>query len=420
MASISKFNAAIATIPQELTVAAANFNLDFSLMKVEAPAEFQGLGQALSAQRRAEAEEGQAHVTARKLGALFEALVPPTPHLFAKYGERVSAISRKATAEMQQHPNAGIFARRAGPDGTSIWAAATSGDSALAIHLLACMLARIWKSHEAISLWVELVERRKQQIFEEFQATNTAPVAAVMAAKQSFSRQQLATWDASARAWIQTADADRQRQQTQLMLIINNVRIPVNAKRDSYESVVKAWISGMTAMECLAQGMPQRVQDGAVFVAMSAWHLYPDMEVLVNNTKHVDQHDELMAGALVTIGAHGTTSDNGGVIWSLPLSRMRYYSHPELTERRLASDTSRVTIKELWLVVLGIIISQWSDACPSVEVGCRLLMRLSKLVNNDTTSIAWIKYLAEAADEYLTPHNIDQGQSAKLSPRSLA
>lgn len=102
--------------------------------------------------------------------------------------------------DMQKHPNAGIFARRAGPDGTSIWAAATSGDGALAIHLLACMLARVWQGHKAISIWVEIVERRKQQIPDEFQATNMASTAAVLAAKQTFSRQQLTAWDASARS----------------------------------------------------------------------------------------------------------------------------------------------------------------------------------------------------------------------------
>jgi hypothetical protein len=65
MASISRFTTALLSMPAELTVAAANFNLDFSLMKVEAPYEFHGLRDALSSRRRVEAEEGVAHMTAR-------------------------------------------------------------------------------------------------------------------------------------------------------------------------------------------------------------------------------------------------------------------------------------------------------------------------------------------------------------------
>lgn len=139
-------------MPKELTVAAANFNIDFSLMKVEAPKEFHGVRDALSKNRRNAAEEGQPHVTARRLGALFEAIVPPIPHLIQAYGNRVSAISSRTTTKSQKFPTSEIFAAHAGPDATSIWAAATSGRGALAVHLLACMLARIWKGPEAISL----------------------------------------------------------------------------------------------------------------------------------------------------------------------------------------------------------------------------------------------------------------------------
>ncbi|KAH8590982.1 hypothetical protein B0O99DRAFT_520304, partial [Bisporella sp. PMI_857] len=332
MSPISKLNSAILSMPNELTVAAANFNLDFSLMKVEAPKEFHGLRDALSVHRRSAAEEGPPHITARRLGALFENMVPPIPHLIQAYGKRVSSISSRST-EAQNNPNVGIFSAQAGLDGTNIWAAATSGQGALAVHLLACMLARIWKSHEAISLWAELVERRKQAINEVFNNTNAAETAAIMAAQQTFTRQQLATWDSSARSWLQTADADRRLQQTQLMLIINNVHLPVNTSSDPYESVIEAWTSAMRAMENLVQGIPQQVQNGAVLLAMSSWHLYPNMEVLMGEIKDIDQHDELMNDALVTISRHGIRSDKEGVFWSLPLARMRYYSLPVATER---------------------------------------------------------------------------------------
>ncbi|MCJ1333973.1 hypothetical protein MMC10_010680 [Thelotrema lepadinum] len=232
MSAISKLHNAFMSIPQDLTVAAANFNLDFSLMKVEAPKEFHGLRDALSTHRRGDAEEGQAHVTARKLGALFEAKVPKIQHLIEAYGKRASAISSRSNAETKENTDRfGSFAAHVGPDGTDIWVAATSGRAAIAVHLLACMLARIWKDHEATSLWVELVERRKQEINDTYSNTDVVETAAILAARQSFSRQQLAALDASARSWLRTADADRQQQQTQLMLIVNNVSISVNSKK---------------------------------------------------------------------------------------------------------------------------------------------------------------------------------------------
>ncbi|KAK3209884.1 hypothetical protein GRF29_44g966898 [Pseudopithomyces chartarum] len=406
----SKLNPALLSVPQELTVAAANFNLDFSLMKVEAPKEFLGVGDALSAQRRGDAEEGQIHITARKLGALFEALAPPVPHLYQAYGKRASAISKRANTEPHKGINTGIFSHQVGPDGASIWAAATSGTGAIAIHLLACMLARILKTAEAISVWVELVEHRKQQIND----SAIESIATLMASKQSFSRQQLASWDASARSWLQTADADRRVQQTQLMLIINNVRLPVNSKTDTYGSVLEAWKSGMIAMDRLAQGIPQQVQEGAILLAMSSWHLYPNMQVLLEEIKDIEQHDELMAGALLTIPAYGAVHNKEGVFWSLPLAKMRYYSAPVVVERQLASTTSRITIQELWIIVLGIFFSQWQSFCPSIERLCGIIIQLSTLVNQPRITIKWLKFLEDAAQEFMNCSDLDRSQSKKL------
>jgi hypothetical protein len=136
MASISKFSTALLSVPNEITVAAANFNINFSLMKVEAPKEYHGLRDGLSSIRRREAEEGLSHITARTLGALFESTIPPIPSLTVAYGKRVSEISQNLEGRTPHNLHTGMFADRAGPDGTSIWAAATSGESAIAMHLL--------------------------------------------------------------------------------------------------------------------------------------------------------------------------------------------------------------------------------------------------------------------------------------------
>ncbi|KAJ4296847.1 hypothetical protein N0V90_006895 [Kalmusia sp. IMI 367209] len=258
MASISKFSSALLSVPSEVTLAAANFNINFSLMKVEAPKEFNGLRDVLSRTRRREAEEGLLHMTARTLAALFESEIPPIPHLTETYGKRVSEICELLGDTSQRSLKTGMFADKAGADGTSIWAAATSGQGAIAVHLLACMLARMWSPTEATSLWVELVERRKEDIHQAYDATNATGLAAIMASQQPIGRNQLSAWDSSARSWLQTADAAKPFQQKQLMLIINNVGLPVNTAREPYGSVMKAWTSALTAVERLMCGIPQR------------------------------------------------------------------------------------------------------------------------------------------------------------------
>ena len=412
MASISKFTSALLSVPNEITVAAANFNLNFSLMKVEAPAEFHGLRDALSHKRRHEAEEGLPHVTARCLGALFESAIPPIPLLTAAYGKRASEISESIEAPQQ---SAGMFADRAGADGTSIWAAATSGQHAIAMHLLACMLARIWKPAEATSLWVELVERRKQEIFKAYSTTMATGIPSIMAAQQLFTRDQLSAWDASARSWLQTADAAKRLDQTQLMLIINNVRMPVNTNQEPYESILAAWTSAMNAMEKLICGTPQRVQDGAILLAISAWHLYPNMQVLSNRVKDVNPGDALMASSMLTVSSFGASDAREGVYWSLPLSRMRYYSPPVVSERSLASDTSRISMDEFQIVFLGAFVAQWKRICSDEERCSMLIVRLYERYQRVSKRVPpWFKLLADAALRLTEARGHLQDQYRKL------
>jgi hypothetical protein len=83
-----------------------NINLDFSIVKTSAPKEYQGLGNALSRSRRENAEEGPLHRTARRLGALFEQIIPSMPDLAKAYGERVSEIASDSTSGLKVCPSA--------------------------------------------------------------------------------------------------------------------------------------------------------------------------------------------------------------------------------------------------------------------------------------------------------------------------
>ena len=136
-ASIGNMNLAIASARNENTIALANVNFDFAIIKVSPPAEFNGLGLSLSPRRREEAEDGRTHTVARKLAALLGDDLPPIPNLIKAYGTRASEVAENPLANPKSTPQDGAFQDLIGADGTTIWAAATSGQSAIAIHLLA-------------------------------------------------------------------------------------------------------------------------------------------------------------------------------------------------------------------------------------------------------------------------------------------
>lgn len=358
--ALSRLQTALASVTNEVTFAAANINFDFTLVKCEAPKEYQKLGNALSQKRKEQAEVGSTHITARRLGALFEDLCPPTPNLIRAYGTRVSEIAETVHAAAQPTPS--IFAAHVGVDGTSIWAAATSSSTALQVQLLACMLARAWNAQEATSIWFELVNERRRQIasaYESGDAIHFATLAA--AAKSEISRQSLAEWDASARSWLRTADQIKGKDQTQLMLIIANVNVAVNENLAVLTSVLAAWKSALTSMEKLISGMPQAVNCGPTLLALSSWHIYPDLLVMGNETADVRFNDPLVpAGGVFTVGLERAGVENGhGVYWSLSLKHLRFYGHSVEKEARLNQEFSRVSFSEFTQAVYGCVLGNW-------------------------------------------------------------
>ncbi|KAF5587122.1 serine threonine kinase [Fusarium subglutinans] len=441
MTSIGKFTTSAVSAVSEITVAAANLNFDFSLVKVEAPQEFQALGQVLSRGRRREAEEGTSHSTARKLAALFEPLLDRTPELFKAYGTRSSEIvSSREVNPLGSKEDHGLFFEQVGADCTSIWAAATSGHSAVAMHLLACMLARIWEPDQAISVWVDIVGERKRQIQADESLSGLEKLALDAAARQHVSREQLAQWDASARSWLQCADQATgiKTKQTQLLLILKNVAIAVNSITDTYKSVMQAWKSAMTLVENLIRGQPQEVRDGAILLGLSAWHLFPDLVVLGNTTTQVKQRDSLIAsGGILTVGISETHSDEEhcGISWSLPLASLNFYGDPVTSTQTLDPDTPRLTSRDLAFVGLGSLLSQWDPRSANVAQAAECLVELwaflgrnvegfslesapsGGLVTADPLQVRpwqWLKMLRDAARAFLDARGVDKERAFRL------
>ncbi|KAK0622349.1 hypothetical protein B0T14DRAFT_563808 [Immersiella caudata] len=361
--SVGRFTASFLTPTQETTLALASLNFDFSLFKVQAPDEYLALGSCLSEERRNLAEASSHHVTARKLGALFRSKLPPVPNLIRSYGKRVSEIAESVTVVAPGLDGSStlksVLGNKLGIDGTSIWAAATSGTEALCVQLLACILARFWPSQEAISIWAEIVESRKHELsgnngdfeYSELAAMNT-----------TLSREQLAEWDSSARAWLRTADKSKLKEQTQLRLIIDNLDATVSPSSGTYESVVAAWISSMKIVDNLVAGVPQSIHEGAALIGISAWHLYPDMVIYQGGPREIHQRDPLIhPGGLLTVGLESLENSGHGVSWALPLAKLRYYGNQVTVRRSFDLHNQHVSFEQLALVILGGLAKEWPD-----------------------------------------------------------
>ena len=407
MANLGKMAASMFSATNDNTLALGSLKLDFSLIKYEAPVEFSGLGAALSTRRRADAEDGFHHKTARRLAALFEQLVPSTPKLITAYGLRSSEIIQTPGVNPKGSSKHGPFESFVGADGTAMWAAATSGVPALGVYLLACLLARAWDAKEAISIWVELVDQRRKAIGEEFKSNCAVSESTLNSVRQDILRDDLARWDASARAWLLSADQAKIKEQTQLKLIINNCQLPFKGGESTYSKVIQSWRQALSSLEDLLCGKPQEISTRSVVLAFSAWHLYPNLIVLGNEVRNVEFNDPLVdqrgVGA-ITLQPRSATA-NQGTAWSLTLSHLRYYGDPVTV--RSHADFSRVTIEELHIIALGSILRTWGLGQRDVLSVLQWFVQLWEFLCSETSrkdklpSLDWLGCLANAAKKVL-------------------
>ncbi|KAL9055396.1 MAG: hypothetical protein Q9162_003593 [Coniocarpon cinnabarinum] len=143
------------------------------------------------------------------------------------------------------------------------------------------------------------------------------------------------------------------------MLILKNVDVPINDKSATYENVLTVWIIAMKRFDALVQGVPQTAS-GELLAAMASWHLYPDIAIVEPTPKQVELDDELLPRcAVVTIGLQTRLSARG-LVWSLPLERLRHYGAPVKVDKRL-QDLHRLPFKEVGAVLLGSFLAGWKE-----------------------------------------------------------
>ena len=424
MSWLSKIAGAFFSASNENILALSHIKFDFSLVKLEAPAEFNPLGTAISQMRKTEAEDGKSHRTARRLGALFEQIIPSTPNLISAYGKRVSEIIEKAGINPQGDNNAhGPFQPFIGADATAMWAAATSGTAAISVYLLALLLARAWDTVEATSLWVEIVAERKRRINEAFYKNHVISEASLHSSCQDISREELSRWDASARSWLRSADEAKQRQRDQAMLILNNLRLPFPSGPTTYERVIRTWHEALLGMENMLDEKPQSIFNGSVTLAILSWHLYPNMIVLGNEVKHVQLHDPLFpTSGTCTIGLENRTGDEEcGTKWSLTLSHMTFYGSPKTVQSQ--KDFSRITPEQFLIVTLGSLLAEWHVSDSEVLTATLWIRDLWQIFHKSNLSqeiasapqdLKWLRYLASASQTVLQACDGKDTQTLKL------
>lgn len=453
MSSLANLTTAFMKASHDTTLTLANLNFNFALIKYDAPEEYHALGESLSSHRRKAAEDGAIHVAARKLTALFQSVIPPVPKLIHAYGLRVSEIAKLPTVNPKGTQKQGLFADHVGADGTSIWASATSGSEAVTMHLLACMLARIWKREEAIAIWTEFVQQRKLHLQSGItECDGPLKISDLAASHIELTRTELDEWDASARyvtgcnrvflqaysfcllqranclfrSWLQTADEGQRLRQTQLRLIIDNISLPVWTGGNVYSAILEAWTNALETMESLIKGAPHHISNGAILLALSAWHLYPDM-FFAGTNQHISQSDPLVSqGGLMSIGLTNKTEDGKGVFWSLPLTQSRYYGEPITAMRHAGVGESQVHFDDFILVAVGSVLGSWQQSMLNIDDALQLIKYISHAAvkarkeapafriwsGHDWTE--WLSLFTAAIDRYTQSTGVEKQNLTRL------
>lgn len=160
--------------------------------------------------------------------------------------------------------------------------------------------------------------------------------------------------------------------------------------------------------------MSLSAESPGVFLGLASWHLYPDLTVFGSETKHVSQKDSLIpAAAVVTIGMQASPSREGhGLIWTVPLARLRYYGKPIIATGTLGVGSLRVPFAKCVQVAIGSLISDWGPEANNLDQLMHYFTVLNqccraefKLLTSAKVTIppfiGWVNLLAEQAESYL-------------------
>ncbi|MCJ1380324.1 hypothetical protein MMC17_003427 [Xylographa soralifera] len=216
--------------------------------------------------------------------------------------------------------------------------------------------------------------------------------------------------------WLRTADTAKRRQQTQLMLIIDNIQSVMPPKNGVYDSVMEAWKNAMSVVDKLISRIAQDIQSTETLLGISSWHLYPDMFVLGRESTHVKQDDELVKpGGLMTVGSHHTyIKEDCGLSWSMPLAQLLYYGKPVVSTRSVDSKSPRVPFDRLLSVALGSLINLWGLSLSDPERITTFLVFLWDCLDSEGHhKLPWVTPLAQCARSFLVSSGNERSEQSR-------
>ena len=115
--------------------------------------------------------------------------------------------------------------------------------------------------------------------------------------------------------------------------------------------------------------MPQSVHNAGVLHAVSAWHIFPNLNLVGQFAKVIKFNDPLVApGGIVTLGLQMKDPDSAeGVHLSLDLSCLTHYGDPIHVSKSPGFDGSRITVEELYVVAFGSLLGRWNYGIHDAE-----------------------------------------------------
>lgn len=170
----------------------------------------------------------------------------------------------------------------------------------------------------------------------------------------------------------------------------------------------------MTVLETLLGNEPQVAYDRSVLLAISSWHLYPNLLVFQEQARNIPFSDELFpALGVLSLGFEyhapkrdvqlRNSQDTGLGIstqWSLALSHLRYYGGAVQVKSDEAQG-ERASIDEIWLTCLGAILRQWEVSISNLEASVQWFQKIGDLMRpseeEEKTALSWLSKLCQAA-----------------------
>jgi hypothetical protein len=171
------------------------------------------------------------------------------------------------------------------------------------------------------------------------------------------------------------------------MILLDEVNLPIS--HDTvYTSVIAAWKSATETMERLVKGMPQAVNEGSCLLALSAWHLYPDITVGWSDKPPLQFSDPLVQpGGFLTLGlVRPLEGDAHGVFWSLSLAYLNFYGRPVSRKARFDTESRKLSFDQFTQAVYGSLLGHWNLTGPLAQYPSRIFIAMKRSIERQMSA----------------------------------